>query len=183
MTERPQLSILYIQKTKLAVCINFRIPGYSIESQDEPISHMPHNRVVVSVPSSISYERIELQTPVQAIAIGARLHNTVTVCNIYAPGSQLLNCQMLDDIYRQLSQPIIFLEDFNAYNRLWGSNTTILRETQVEKFLEKHNLVLLNNGAPTRVVDGAETSLGLTMCSANIAATFDWSISAPSASR
>ena len=124
MTERNKVSILCIQETKLAEYIKFRIPGYSIQRQDEPFSHAPHHGVAVFVHSSVPYERIELRTPVQAIAIRARLHNTVTVCNIYAPGLQLLNCQILDDIYRRLPQPVVFLGDFNAYNRLWGSNTT-----------------------------------------------------------
>ena len=50
----------------------------------------------------------------------------------------------------------------------------------MEQFLEKPNLVLMNNGALTRIVYETETASDLTMCSANIAATFDWSISASS---
>ena len=48
----------------------------------------------------------------------------------------------------------------------------------MEQFFEKHNLVLINNGAPTRTVYGAETALDLIMCSASIAAKFERSISA-----
>ena len=44
--------------------------------------------------------------------------------------------------------------------------------------MENHNLVLMKYGVPTRIAYRAETAIDVTMCSASIAASFDWSISA-----
>ena len=46
----------------------------------------------------------------------------------------------------------------------------------MKQFMANHNLVLMNNGAPTHIVYRAETAIDATMCSASIAASFDWSI-------
>ena len=117
-----------------------------------------------------------MNTPMQALAVRVRLHKVRTICNIYSPISQVLNCQLLEDIHS--SKPVIILGDFNAYNIMWGSITTDVREREIEEFISRNNINIINDGAPTHITYYAETATDLTMCTATLEADLHWSAAA-----
>ena len=84
---------------------------------------------------------------------------------------------MLKHIQRQLPQPFIMLGDFNAHNILWGSDNTDARGRKVERFIDNHNINIMNNGAPTRILYNTESEIDL-MCSSILEADLHWSIAA-----
>ena len=73
-------------------------------------------------------------------------------------------------------QPAILLGDFNAHNTIWGSRETKPRGREVEQFIGNHNVIIMNNEAPTRIERNSETAIDL-ICSATIAISLQWSIS------
>ena len=89
-----------MQETKLADYVNFNIPDYSVVRKDGTFNRTPHGGVAIFIHNNIPYDVIDIQTPIQAIAIRARLRITVTICNIYFLGSQELHCQLLESIYQ-----------------------------------------------------------------------------------
>ena len=66
--------------------------------------------------------------------------------------------------------------DFNAHNILWGSDNTDTRSREVERFIDNHNINIMNNGAPTLILYNAESAIDLTMCSFILEADLHWSI-------
>ena len=91
--------------------------GTVLREEMNTTAHTAHGRVAMVIHNSISYDNIDLQTPIQAVAIRARLHTTVTICNMYVSRAQALNYQLIDDVYKQLPQPAILI-DFNAYSSM-----------------------------------------------------------------
>ena len=148
----------------------------SLSRKDGTYNRTPHGGVATFIHSSIPYETVELNTPLQAVAVRVQLHKLITVCNIYSPVSQILNCQLLQDIYRQLPQPAMILGDFNAHNRMWGSDGTDASGREVEEFTTVSGINIMNDGAVTFIGYNAETSIDLTMCSASLEADLHWSV-------
>ena len=71
---------------------------------------------------------------------------------------------------------MIILGDINAHNTIWGSEYVNSRGREVEQFVNNHNIVIMNNGAPTRIVGNPETAIDLTICTASMEALFHWKV-------
>ena len=95
-------NIVALQETNLWNNTKFTIPHYSELRKDGYYNRGPHGGVAIYIHTSILYNSVEITTPLQAVAVRVQLHVTVTICNIYSPGSQALNQQQLTDIYNQL---------------------------------------------------------------------------------
>lgn len=169
--------IVAIQETMFWSNIDFKIPNYSSVTKHGHYNRTPHGGVSIFIHSSIPYHEIQLDTPIQAVAIRANLNRTMTICNIYSSRSHLLNTQLLEDLYRQLPKPCLIIGDFNSYNILWGSAKTDKRGKEIENFIHNHNLNIMNNGAPTRISYQIETAIDLSICSSEIENYFNWSVS------
>ena len=71
----------------------------------------------------------------------------------------------MNNIYNQLPQPCLIVEDFNAHNELWESMDTDGRGRTIEAFTVDHSLNIMNNGAPTRILYDTESAIDLSICS------------------
>ena len=169
-------NIIAVQETKLWNNTKFNIPCYSEVRQDGHYNMGPHGGVAIYIHSSIPFNSLNVNTPIQTVVIRAQLHTPVTICNIYSSRAHPLNQQLLTDLYNQLPQPCIIIGDFNAHNILWGSEVTDARGRQVEVFIEQHNLSLMNNGAPTRILYDQESAIDLSLCSPQLSADLLWTV-------
>ena len=172
-----KINIMAFQETKLWTYNNFSIPHFNIIRKDGHFNHTPHGGVALLIHESIPHESITLNTPIQAVAARVRLHKTITICNIYSSNHQVINYNLLYNIYQQLPQPILIVGDFNAYNILWGCRETKARGREIENFIITNNLNILNNGAPTRISHETETAIDLSICSPQLDTDFHWSVS------
>ena len=48
----------------------------------------------------------------------------------------------------------------------------------MERFIDNHNINIMNNGAPTRILYNTESAIDLTMCSSILEANLHWNIEA-----
>jgi len=108
-----------------------------------------HGGVAMLVNNAIPHSHIQLNTSLQAIAVRATFHKTISVCSIYLSPSSKFNSSDLDNLISQLPLPILLLGDFNAHSTLWGCSKTDLRGKIIEDLLLKHNLSILNDGSNT----------------------------------
>ena len=157
--------------------MGYKISNYTVLRRDGTYNYTHHGGVAICVHSSVPYSTVELNTLIQAVAVRVQLHATVSICNIYSPRFQVLDHQLLENIYLQLPQPAIMLSHFNAYNTLWESAAVDAQGGDVEHFINNHNINIMNNGAPTRISYDTKTAIDLTMCSLNLEAELHWSIS------
>ena len=138
-----------------------------------------HGGVALFIRENIPYKEITLTTPLTAIAAQITINSTLTICNIYVPPSRAIDQSLLQNLYQQLPQPCLIVGDFNAHNRLWDSTyqtNTDQRGRIMENFINNNNLILLNNGDPTRIQGPHESSIDLSICSPRLSTEINWSV-------
>ena len=79
------------------------------------------------------FSEVQLNTPLQAMAVRVTLSKAVTVCNIYIPPSVDVSLSDLGRLIQQLLAPFILIGDFNAHSPLWGDVKQDFRGQIVEK--------------------------------------------------
>ena len=129
LIERYKATMLVAQETKLTQYMEYKIPNDTVLGGEGTYNYTPHGGVAICVHSSVPYSTVELNIPIQDVAVKVQFHKTVTICNIYSPRSQVLDHQLLENIYLQLLQLVIMLSDFNTYNTLWRQRL-LMREVE-----------------------------------------------------
>ena len=79
------------------------------------------------------FSEVQLNTPLQAMAVRVTLSKAVTVCNIYIPPSVDVSLSDLEELIQQLPAPFVLVGDFNAHSPLWGDVKQDFRGQIVEK--------------------------------------------------
>ena len=169
-------NIIAIQETKLWNNSNFSLPHYNTVRRDGHYNEGPHGGVAIFIHTSIPFNEIDVNTPIQAIAVRVHLQREITICNLYSSGAHIINQQVLSNLYNQLPQPCLIVGDFNAHNQLWGSTNTDGRGREIEAFITQQGLNIMNNGAPTRILYNTESAIDLSICSPEIDPDFNWTV-------
>ena len=94
-----KLDVLCFQETKWATYNSFALPNFNMIRRDGSVNSTPHGGVAVSSHTGIPYEEIQLNSPIQAIAVRVRLHTAATICNPYSPRSEELSNKLLEDLF------------------------------------------------------------------------------------
>ena len=158
------VDILALQETKFDNNHLIKFPNYNIEKCDGHVNHGAHGGVATYIHSDLPYERVPLNTPIQAVTVKIQTTSLITICNIYSSRSHPLSTALLNNLFNHLSHPLIIIGDFNAYNQMWGSRTRDAFGLVVEDFLTDNNLNIINSGEPTRISYQAQSCIDLTMC-------------------
>ena len=100
-----------------------------------------------------------IQADLQAVAVCITINNkTYTVASVYVPPSGTLNELAFDRMINSFSSRYLILGDFNGHSHLWGANQENERGKIVEKLIDRHNLILLNDSVHTRFDTYHQTS-------------------------
>ena len=93
-------------------------------------------------------------------------NKTYTVASVYVPPSGTLNELAFDRMIKSFTSRYLVLGDFNGHSHLWGANQENERGNVVEKLIDSHNLILLNDSVHTRFDTYHQTSslLDLSLC-------------------
>ena len=91
----------------------------------------------IIINNNIPHSEITLNTNMQAVAISATLHKTITVCSVYISPNEEPKELELNKLIEQLPRPFVIMRDFNSHNEIWGSkktdkkNKTFIKSTSV----------------------------------------------------
>ena len=134
--------------------------------------------VGVIVNNSVPHHLVKLDTTLQAVAVNISLNKAITVCCIYLPPSLPIDIKNLDHLIDQLPKPFILMGDFNSHNTFWGCKDTNDKGRNIEDFINRHDLVLLNDKNSTYLhpATGSYSSLDLSICSPEIFPDFNWKV-------
>ena len=97
-------------------------------------------------------------------------NKTYTVASVYVPPSGTLNELAFDRMIKSFSSRYLVLGDFNGHSQLWGGNQENERGKIVERLIDSHNLILLNDSVHTLFDTYHQTSslLDLSLCHPSI---------------
>ena len=103
--------------SKWKVIVTFK--GYSsYHTYASEINGVVHGCYAILVNSSAPHRQLNLQTCLQAVAIGVTLRKTITVCSIYFLPSMAFNTNEFNDLLSQLPPPVLITGDFNSHSTL-----------------------------------------------------------------
>jgi len=156
-----------IQETLLKHGSNLYVNNYTVIRKDLIVEGRPHGGVALLVSQNYPYNRLDLCTELQAVAVQVHIKKLITICSLYLPPNTSIDQRQLDLLLEQLPEPYIILGDFNGHSPLWGNSDTNPRGLQIEKLLQDHSIYLLNNRENTYFHEPSGTfhALDLALCS------------------
>lgn len=159
----------HLQQTKNATLKNFQI-----YRRDRTTRTHTYGGVAICAHDNNYSEEIQLNTPLEAIAVRITYPEPCTLCSLYLAPDEQITAIDLENLIKSLPRPFIITGDFNAYNTIWNSNHTDPRGRTVEQVI--NNLVLLNNGKPTHFSAqyGTFSIIDLTLSDPRIATNLEW---------
>ena len=117
------------------------------------------------------HSQVQFQADLQAVAVCITINNkTYTVASVYVLPSETLNELAFNRMMNSFSSRYLILGDFNGHSHLWGANQENERGKVVEKLIDNHSLILLNDSVHTRFDTYHQTSslLDLSLCHPSI---------------
>ena len=176
MIEEYKPAVIAVQETKIDNNKICNLTNYNYIHKDGHTNYTIHGGVGLYIHETVPYTEIALDTQYQAVAARIHIKRTLTVASIYLSRAHQINKQNLIKLIKQLPKPLILLGDFNSYNMMWGSRETDARGRVIEEVTTDMDLVILNNGQPTRISYNVETAIDLSMCTSRIAPDIEWNV-------
>jgi len=183
---REELSLLFSQYDPIAVCIQETLLHSNITASSKKYSYYGisavenngplHSGVGILVENTTPHQQLHINTGLQAIALRATCHKTLTICSIYLSPSTACNISELENLIGQLPPPVLLLGDFNAHSQQWGSIKRSTRGNMVDDFLLKCYLSLRNSGSPTYLhpATASFSAIDLSITHQSLYLDFDW---------
>ena len=128
----------------------------------------PGNGLVTIIRQTAPYYRLNLNPPLQALAIRTQLHMQYTVCNIYISPNEVIPPDSLTQLINQLPHPFLLLGDFNGKHPIWGCNSSDWRGAIVEAAVNDTNSCILNMGTSTHIHLQLGQQIDLSRCCAGV---------------
>ena len=170
--------IICLQETKLGNASYNPGLNYVIYNSMPPPGDRAHGGAAIIINKSIQHSLVQLNSPLQAVAITAILKKSITICSIYLPGAIGFTNIDLQNLINQLPPPFILMGDFNAHNPLWGGNNIDAYGGIVENILNSNDVVLFNDGSMTyhNIYNNTFSAIDLSICTSNLAVEFNWTV-------
>ena len=130
-----------------------------------------HGGVCILVKNTCIQSRVKFQADIQAVAVCVTINKkTYTVASVYLSPSEKFNVLAFDRMIESFPSASLILGDFNGHSYLWGSSHENDNGKAMEKLIDKHGFILLNNCIPTHFDSFHQTSslLDLSLCSPSI---------------
>ena len=98
---------------------------------------------------------------------------TITIANIYLPGSANFERGEMWRIINSLPNRKIIVGDFNAHNTVWSNESTDRRGRILEEIFVEQGLNVMNSGSATHT---SGTASDLTVASPLLAVDMQWEV-------
>ena len=144
---------------------------------------LPCGGVSIYVKKGLYNKPIQLGTHLQAVAVQVTLGGSpVTILSVYTPSSDHLTTQDLSRLIRGLNGQILIIRDLNGHSYSWGNLNNDTRGDVIERFTDRNNLCILNDGSPTYMEPQAQHSqnstsaIDLSICTPGLALKCSWEV-------
>ena len=183
-----QPDVICLQETKLEHspplshyrCANY--DGYCKSQRRNP-DQLPCGGVLIYIKKGLYHRVIQVDSHLQAIAVQVTLGGTpITILSVYIPGNNHLTTRDLSNLIRNIRGQILIMGDFNGHNYMWGSHDVDTRGEIIERFTDKHNLCILNDGTHTYLkpqalhVNRPTSAIDLTISTPGLALRSVWEV-------
>ena len=172
-----------IQETKFSHKTKFNLPNYNAVRTDrsKTIPGRTGGGLIIYVREDIKYKEVKVNTPnLEANGIQVTINNQkIKIINIYHSTLKPIKDTDLDILYQLGNKSTIFLGDFNAHHPTWGIADKLDNHGQlISEWIEKNDLILLNNNQPTRYdkIHHTMSAIDLSICTPDLAQSLMWDV-------
>ena len=99
---------------------------------------------MVAVKHTIPHTLLQINTPLQAIAISFSTGDLKSICSVYLPPIEQISALQIEQLIDQLPKPTMIVGDMNAHNPMWFDGRLGTRGGIVQSAIETKNLLILN---------------------------------------
>ena len=171
-------AVICLQETFLKSSDNLKVRHYTDYNlvTDNPNRACGGTSILVN--NKIPQSKIDLQTDLQAVAITATLHRTISICSIYIPPGDPIDDTEIENLIGQLPRPFILLGDFNSHSTMWGCRSTDRKGSSLENIIQNNNICLFNNGNSTyfHPATGTYSAIDLSLSDPSVYLDYSWSV-------
>lgn len=181
-------SLLYDNKP-IAVCLqetllkdsdNISFKGYDIYNKTviSPADGRATGGSSILVRKDTPHKLINLDSPLQAVAVTISTHKTISICSVYIPPRSAIVDKEIDNLLNQLPSPILLLGDFNAHSEIWGCNDLDDKGRKLEDLCTRHDFCILNDKSHTYIhpATGTFSAIDISICSPSIFMDLKWNV-------
>jgi len=167
-----------LQETMLGAATPRPPSGYAIRTFSPNNQAIPGDGLAILIHESHSITDLNLNTPLQAMALRTGLNRQITICNIYISPNEQIQQHHITDLISQLPPPFLMLGDFNAKHTIWGDDVSDPRGRIIEQVLLDHDVSIMNTGEPTHhhIHSNSLNALDLSLCSPCLLPLFRWQV-------
>ena len=144
---------------------------------------LPCGGVSIYIKKGLYHHQVQMDSHLQAVAIQVTLGDTpVTILSVYIPSNNHLTSRDLTYLTSNIRGQILLTGDFNGHSYLWGSHDVDTRGEVIERFTNKHNLCILNDGTHTYLKPQAQhankttSAIDLTIFTPGLALRSVWEV-------
>ena len=168
--EKPD--VICIEETMLSKQTNFNLKNYNELFKEGNANHQAHGGVAIFIHYTIPYQKLILNTPLQAIAARINIGRDMTIVSIYNSQSHDTSENLLSTLFQQLPKPVALKRDFNSFHQIWRRPANDKRKCQVSNFINKNQLNILKDGRHTRASGISKSAFHLTIVSPFYSTTY-----------
>nr|CAI5843114.1 unnamed protein product [Callosobruchus analis] len=135
--------------------------------------------VAILIAKDLKFKNININpTFNQAIEVCAMFIEQLglTIVSIYKPPNKSVSVEDWENFFSQFSGDTLFCGDFNCHHTLWGSAQDQNNGKRLVQALNSQNLIVLNEGNPTRVSKPNEkvSAVDLTLATPSLVSKVEW---------
>ena len=183
-----QPDVVCLQETKLEhspplshyTCANYDCHFKSLRKY---LDQLPCGGVSIYIKKGLYHKLVQIDSHLQVIAVQVTLGGApITVLSVYIPGNSHLTSRDLSHLLRNIRGQTLIMGDFNGHNYLWGSHDVDTQDEVIERFTDKHNLCILNDGTHTYLKPQAQhvtnptSAIDLTISTPGLALRSVWEV-------
>ena len=183
-----QPEVVCLQETKLEhspplshyQCANYDCYYKSLRRNPD---QLPCGGVSIYIKKGLYHKSVRIDSHLQAVAVQVTLGGApITILSVYIPGNNHLTIRDLSHLIRNIRGQVLITGDFNGHNPLWGSRDVDTRGEVIERFTDKHNLCILNDGSHTylkpqaQYVNKPTSAIDLTISTPGLALRSAWEV-------
>ena len=184
---KQEISLLLAEKNPSCVCLQelklSTNSPYDIGSHYKAYSKLPNGDdefprggTLVAVRRDIPHTSLQLNTPLQAVAISLTTGDLRSICSVYLPPTEQVSELQIKQLIDQLPEPTMIVGDMNAHNPMWYGDRLDQRGELLQSAIEAKNLLVLNEDQPTfyRVSDQISSHIDLALITDTCPTEYSW---------
>ena len=183
-----QPDVVCLQETKLEhspPLSHYKCANYDcfFKSLRRNLDQLPCGGVSIYIKKGLYHKLVQIDSHLQAIAVQVTLGGApITVLSVYIPGNSHLTTRDLSHLLRNIKGQTLIMGDFNGHNYLWGSHDVDTWGEVIERFTDRQNLCILNDGTHTYLKPQAQhvtnptSAIDLTISTPGLALRSVWEV-------